>query len=381
MSEGDVVVLLLGDKEVGKSSLITSFVALDTSPSPSKGMIRDQRIPSTLPGASHCILIIDSAHDEDLAQLRNKVRFADVIMFTHDLKDPTTLESISTKWLPLASSITDLSGKKLLVVGLRADLVNDPIALLSEEEGLLRLMRSQPLLLECLRCTINQHTTMSSIWSVEAVFRRAEEHHFYPVSPLFSAGSLTPRAHSAFKRIFRIFDRDGDGLWNDSELRAFHLVCFDLNLDEEALCQVRKRICAMAPFGVLGSDTTLDGLYTLVRMYIDSHPQNIWEVLWHCGYDEELDVDVPEDGLPPMSAGQMLRLSEEAVSFLRGLARYTCMAEEGTENALTPAVLSSIFSVVSAEALVPWRSLPVLQVSQSSLPCIRKHQPHTATTV
>jgi hypothetical protein len=47
----------------------------------------------------------------------------------------------------------------------------------------------------------------------------------FPVAPLMdlAAQTCTSHAERAFRRIFRVYDRDHDGLWSDFELNAFQM--------------------------------------------------------------------------------------------------------------------------------------------------------------
>lgn len=47
---------------------------------------------------------------------------------------------------------------------------------------------------------------------------------------------------TAFKRVFRICDRDGDGRLSDSELNGFQMLCFNQSLSAEEIQGV-KTVC------------------------------------------------------------------------------------------------------------------------------------------
>ena len=58
---------------------------------------------------------------------------------------------------------------------------------------------------------------------VDGVFRMAESVVLYPYRNIHDREEdwFTEACVRAFKRIFRICDTDGDGLWSNMELKAF----------------------------------------------------------------------------------------------------------------------------------------------------------------
>jgi len=66
----------------------------------------------------------------------------------------------------------------------------------------------------------------------------------YPRAPLFDEATdkLTPSAVTAFKRIFRLCDRDFDGLLNDEEINYFQV---SLKLERFNLQNTNNHSCAV----------------------------------------------------------------------------------------------------------------------------------------
>lgn len=348
------VALLL--TSAGKTSLLASFVARQFV-SPVVGCLLDQRLPSAVPGSSLSLHLIDSQAEEDLT---NKLNFADVILFAYSTGDMSSLTGIRERWIPgVVSSVADLSSKKALLVGLKADLGR---AEGQEAEVTAQLFVDFPFLLESVRCSALSGS------GVEKVFVRAELNVTYPVAPLFYNQQFTSPCYRAFKRIFRIYDKDVDGLWNIQEFRSFQESCFGLTLNAEESELLRDRVLRMNPFGFSGSSLTLDGLFALLTMYVTPLTGCLWAVLQLHGYDDDLDLELPQMLPPPLRANQTLRLSSSAVAFLTGLAKYSVLALRPQEPLkVDAAVLHSMFSVVSEDDLeqpVPWlrTEFPVIKV-------------------
>ncbi len=64
----------------------------------------------------------------------------------------------------------------------------------------------------------------------------------YPTPALFDVqtGKLQPAFCKVLTRVFRIHDRDYDGLWSDAELKDFQLECFGSGLSEDEVNIIKK---------------------------------------------------------------------------------------------------------------------------------------------
>ena len=340
----------------GKTSLLASFLAGEFA-SPKLSCLLDQRAPSAVPGSSLTLHLVDTEpNDESLA---TKLNFADVILFGYSTADMATLVGVRERWIPLVSSaVADLSSKKALIVGLKADLSRAE----EQETALIaQLFVDFPFLLESVRCSALTGS------GVPKVFVRAELNFSYPVAPLFFNQQFTPSCYRAFKRIFRIYDRDVDGLWSVDEFRSFQESCFGLRLNDEELNLLRDRILRTNPFGFRGECLTLDGLFALLTLYVTPLTSSVWSVLEDHGYDDDIILDLPIMSTPSLRNNQVLRLSSSAVGFLTGLARYSAQALHPEDDGVDTAVLSSLFSVIEEGDLdppAPWLhpDFPVIKV-------------------
>ena len=309
-----------------------------------------------MPGSPLTLHLVDSQSEESLA---TKLNFADVILLGYSSADMGSLVGVRERWIPLVlAAVADLSAKKTILVGLKADLGRA-----EEQETALtaQLFVDFPFVLESVRCSALTGA------GVTKVFVRAELNASYPVAPLFFNQHFTPSCYRAFKRIFRIYDRDVDGLWNADEFHSFQETCFGLRLNPEESALLRDRILRTNPFGFRGEALTLDGLFALLTLYVTPLTSSVWSVLEHHGYDDDLVLDLPAIETPALRPNQVHRLSPSAVAFLTGLAEYGAQALHPEDPIVDAAVMASIFSVVEEGELdppVPWMhpDYPVIKV-------------------
>lgn len=123
---------------------------------------------------------------------------------------------------------------------------------------------------------------------------------------------LEPLFVKALCRIFRMCDRDGDGLLVDAELDAFQQQCFDVPLKHHDIAAI-KHALKLKVLAVVNSivdvftthslsqntafvsgetdAVTFDGFCNLHRMFIDRKKvETPWCVLRHFGYNQELEL-------------------------------------------------------------------------------------------
>jgi len=99
-SRKEVRILLIGDRNVGKTSLILSLVSeefpLDVPPRAEEITIPGDLTPEKVPT---CIVDYSSVEQSD-AQLELELRKADVVCVVYAVDDEDTLDSVTDHWLP-----------------------------------------------------------------------------------------------------------------------------------------------------------------------------------------------------------------------------------------------------------------------------------------
>lgn len=297
MSESALSVLVLGDAGVGKSSLIATVVA-GTFTTPAEHVLLDQRLASAVPPLDDAapaltLHLIDSAAADEDPELLNKIRFADALLFAYDAQPSrlATLANISS-WLELASSVTDLASKVVLLVGLKAE--EEQTA--REVSLCTQLLLEHPCVIEAVRCSALRGDAGKAL-------ERAEMNHLYPTAPLFDVTrrAFTDRGYRAFKRVFRLYDLDADGLLCEAELQSLHAVYQSTRLSGEELRQLLGVVRSDCPLGVRDDALTLDGLLALLAMFVERHQTHmLWRLLRRHDYSDAVDIEVRRY-LPPPS--------------------------------------------------------------------------------
>lgn len=76
------------------------------------------------------------------------------------------------------------------------------------------------------------------------VINCAQRSFLYPLAPIYSIAdkSLTEGFKKALTRIFRICDRDSDGVWSDAELEKFQKKVFKRQLDGNDIAGIKDMI-------------------------------------------------------------------------------------------------------------------------------------------
>ena len=106
-------------------------------------------------------------------------------------------------------------------------------------QQIVSLMQRFPFVRQCIKCSAK------NLIRVEDVFLEAQQAVIYPfVPPLYDleTGQLTVSCKRAFTRIFRLFDRDHDGLLSDAELERFQRDTFQAIVFDRDLGAFKKHV-------------------------------------------------------------------------------------------------------------------------------------------
>ncbi|KAG8061451.1 hypothetical protein GUJ93_ZPchr0003g17457 [Zizania palustris] len=338
-----VRVVVIGDPGTGKSSLVIS-VATEQFRENVPRVVPPTRLPADYFPDRVPITIVDtSSSPEHKQKLIAECQAADAVVLTYACDRPTTLERLSTFWLP---ELRRLQVKApVIVVGCKLDLRDEQQV--SLEQVMAPIMQAFREIETCIECSALRQI------QVPEVFYYAQKAVLHPTAPLFDQElqSLKPRCVRALKRIFILCDHDRDGALSDVELNDFQVKCFNAPLQPTEISGVKRVVQEKMPEGVNDHGLTLTGFLFLHALFIEKgRLETTWTVLRKFGYDNEIKL---RDDLIPITKqapDQTLELTSEVINFLRGIFN---MFDTDNDEALLPAELEDLFSTAPEN---PWSS-------------------------
>ncbi|XP_078444372.1 MIRO-related GTP-ase 1 [Wolffia australiana] len=346
LGRSSVRVVVIGDENTGKSSLIVS-VATECFPENVADVIPPTRLPAEYYPDRVPITIVDtSAKEEHRARLVAECHQADAIVLTYACDRPATLERLSNFWLP---ELRRLDIKvPVILVGCKLDLRDE--LQLSLEQLMSPIMQKFREIETCIECSALKQI------QVPEVFYYAQKAVLHPTAPLFDqeTQSLKPRCVRALKRIFILCDLDRDGALSDAELNDFQVKCFNAPLQPDEVVGVKKVVREKMPEGVNERGLTLTGFLFLHALFIEKgRLETTWTVLRKFGYNN--DIKLRDDLIPlpfKRAPDQSVELTAMAVEFLKGIF-YTFDIDN--DGALRLAELDDLFSTAPEN---PWAEGP-----------------------
>ncbi|XP_078152022.1 mitochondrial Rho GTPase 1-like isoform X1 [Carex rostrata] len=337
-----VRVAVIGDQGTGKSSLIVS-VATESFPENVPKLVPPTRLPADYYPDRVPITIIDtSSSPENKTKLIAECQAADAIVLTYACDRPSTLDRLSTYWLP---ELRRLEVRvPVIVVGCKLDTRDEQQ--ISLEQVMTPIMQQFREIETCIECSALRQI------QVPEVFYYAQKAVLHPTAPLFDqeTQSLKPRCVRALKRIFILCDHDRDGALSDAELNDFQVKCFNAPLQPTEIAGVKRVVQEKMPDGVNDNGLTLTGFLFLHALFIEKgRLETTWTVLRKFGYDN--DIKLRDDLLPTTfkrAPDQTVELTNEALEFLKSSFFMYDMDNDGT---LRPAELEDLFSTAPEN---PW---------------------------
>ncbi|GAX24013.1 mitochondrial Rho GTPase 1 [Fistulifera solaris] len=340
---------------VGKSSLISTFVSRVFSPEVPGIMTRVQLPPD--PGMLCTTTIIDSQEadvalmealatrgDHSLTSLKSTTSSApsidhvDSIVLVYDLPRAETFRRIEQHWLPLIQQY--YQGKIPVIIAENKMDLFDSNLLPQKRQEIISLMQNFPFVRQCIKCSAQTMTRVDDVWL------KAQEAVLYPLTLYdLEKGALTGDCQKALGRIFRMYDRDGDGLLSDVEIDRFQRETFPVPMFSD-LGMLKKSVARHVEHALDQNKFTPSGFVALFDELINQNRLNmVWKALRHFGYDDNLQLDIPPD-LPITK-----RLSPHAKRFLTALFQQFDTNHDGV---LSGDDLWLIFSILPNPSLPPW---------------------------
>jgi len=377
----EVRILLVGDRHVGKTSLILSLVSeefpLDV---PSKA--EEITIPGDLTPEKVPTCIVDySAMDQTDAVLEAELRRSHVVCIVYAVDDEDTLDSVTDHWLPfIRRTLAAEKGKgedggngarstlahttPVILVGNKVDLVD-----YSTMQSVLPIMNEYEEIETCVECSAR------NLKNISEMFYFAQKAVLHPSAPLWNyhQKDLTDKCKKALTRVFRICDADNDSLLSDQELANFQRKCFGMDLESGTLESLKAVVEKNCSEGIVlmtshnrrrnshsnddrggggGGGLTVKGFLTLHGLFIQrGRHETTWTILRKFGYDDDLSFRksyLSPSGLkiPP---GSTAELSWAGYEFLTRIFEKHDVDRDGCLN---PQELISLFSGVCP--LMPW---------------------------
>jgi len=296
------------------------------------------------------------------------------MVLVYDLSREETFNRLEDYWLPLIERC--YKNIPVIIAGNKMDLMEQQQqrsqSTARSRQQIISLLQRFKFVRQCIKCSAK------NLLHVDDVFNKAKVAVIYPIKPLYDlvGGRLTPACSRAFTRIFRIFDLDSDGLLSDDELMAFQEKIWGGTLMESDVLEWKKALARhdliirrteeasvesdhQIEDVIVNEKITLTGFLTIIDMFISQNRLEVpWTVLWTLGYDDELNIRIPESILSPGSDDldasnfdpSAWRLNASEVDFLSSI--FYQFQSDG-KGILSSDDLNSIFSVFSV-ALPPW---------------------------
>uniref|UniRef100_A0A3B3ZML2 Mitochondrial Rho GTPase n=1 Tax=Periophthalmus magnuspinnatus TaxID=409849 RepID=A0A3B3ZML2_9GOBI len=347
----DVRILLLGEPQVGKTSLIMSLVG-EEFPEEVPSRAEEITIPADVTPEKVPTHIVDYSEKEQTDEiLRDEIAKANVVCVVYDVTNEETIEQIRTKWIPLVNGNAEKGNKiPIILVGNKSDLRCG-----SSMETILPIMNQFSEIETCVECSAK------NLKNISELFYYAQKAVLHPTAPLYDPEDkqLKPLCVRALSRVFYISDQDNDRILSDAELNSFQKSCFGNPLAPQALEDVKTVVWKNTSDGVQDNGLTLNGFLFLNTLFIQrGRHETTWTILRKFGYDDNLELT--DDYLYPelrVPVGCTTELNHRGFQFLQQVFdKY----DEDKDSALSPEELKNLFCVCP---YMPWgpevyRSVP-----------------------
>uniref|UniRef100_A0A8D2DPJ3 Miro domain-containing protein n=1 Tax=Sciurus vulgaris TaxID=55149 RepID=A0A8D2DPJ3_SCIVU len=168
----DVRILLLGEAQVGKTSLILSLVG-EEFPEEVPARAEEITIPAAVTPERVPTHIVDYSEAEQTdEELWDEIRKANVVCVVYDVSKETTIEKL--QWLPVSGNHGLLPRLPIILVGNKADLRSG-----STMEAVLPIMSQFPEIETCVECSAKHLKNISEL------FYYAQKAVLHPTAPLY----------------------------------------------------------------------------------------------------------------------------------------------------------------------------------------------------
>ncbi|KAI9712751.1 MAG: ERMES complex Ca(2+)-binding regulatory GTPase gem1 [Bogoriella megaspora] len=299
-----VRICVCGDNDVGKSSLIASFVKDVFVTNKIQPVLPQVTLPPTLgtPDNVTTTIVDTNSQPQERETLRKEIRKSNVILLVYS--DHYSYERVALSWMPYFRSL----GVNVPVVlcANKSDIaVNGSTAQVVEDE-MLPLMAEFKEIDSCIRTSAREHH------NINEVFFLCQKAVTHPIAPLFDSKeqNLKPAAVSALQRVFYLCDKDQDGYLNDQEIFDFQMKCFEKPLAEDDLANIKRSIQRYLPLSVSEKGIDEKGFIQLNKLFAEKgRHETVWIILRKFHYTDSLSLNDsflhPKFDVPPFSSAEL----------------------------------------------------------------------------
>ncbi|KXT04703.1 hypothetical protein AC578_2072 [Pseudocercospora eumusae] len=287
-----VRICVCGDEATGKSSLITSLVRDTFVSSKIQSVLPPITLPPTLgtPENVTTTIVDTSAVPQDRDVLRKELRKCNVILLVYS--DHYSYERVALFWLPYFRSLG--INVPVVLCSNKSDLNPGTSTAGVVEDEMLPVMAEFKEIDSCIRTSAREHH------NINEVFFLCQKAVTHPIAPIYDAkeNNLKPAVVHALKRVFYLCDRDQDGMLNDKEIQAFQMKCFEKQLSDDDLANIKRSIRQpQSTFGgslldeKLSEGIDVEGFIQLNRMFAEKgRHETIWIILRKFQYSDSLSL-------------------------------------------------------------------------------------------
>jgi Ras family protein T1 len=241
--------------------------------------------------------IVDtSALPQERNTLRKELRKSNVILLVYS--DHYSYERVALFWMPYFRSL----GVNVPVVlcANKSDLTTTGNTAQVVEDEMMPVMAEFKEIDSCIRTSAREQH------NVNEVFYLCQKAVTHPIAPLFDSkeGNLKPAAVAALKRIFYLSDKDQDGYLSDREMHNFQAKCFEKQLPEEDLENIKLSISKTYPKSQIEKGIDQRAFIHLNKLFAEKgRHETIWIILRKYHYTDSLSLkdnflhpkfDIPE---------------------------------------------------------------------------------------
>ncbi|RLV89514.1 hypothetical protein DV515_00014826 [Chloebia gouldiae] len=279
----DVRILLLGEAQVGKTSLIMALVG-EEFPEEVPPRAEEITIPADVTPEKVPTHIVDYSESEQTEEeLQEEIAKANVVCMVYDVTKEATIDKIRTKWIPMVNGGLEKGSRiPIILVGNKSDLQVG-----SSMEVILPIMNQFSEIETCVECSAK------NLKNISELFYYAQKAVLHPTAPLYDPEEkqLKPACARALTRIFNLSDQDNNQILSDDELNYFQKSCFGNPLAPQALEDVKMVVWKNTTDGVQDNGLTLNGFLFLNTLFIQrGRHETTWTILRRFGYDDELEL-------------------------------------------------------------------------------------------
>nr|CCA14619.1 mitochondrial Rho GTPase putative [Albugo laibachii Nc14] len=339
---------VLGDEKVGKTSLICSLVSRHFNERVPPTLLNVQ-IPAEESDEDVVISITDTSSTKPVVQrVTDATKRSDAILLVYDLTRLETFHRVQ-RWLELIAKQKPVA---VVLVANKADLCG---SIQKSHSSYANQMRHIFNKYEFVVATVECSTKVFA--EVARAFYLAQKAVLYPREPLYNSKErkIQPKCVKAIRRVFRLYNRAGNGIMTREELNDYQQDCFGVRLLPEELDTLVEYLSHTISSGVTQDSRGLyfEGFLHLWKLFIDrNRPESCWQVLRSLGYSNNLILEIPSGRItvPTHEENQTAKLSVSATEYLTRLFSQFDVDRDGY---LSDHELADIFSIVD-DPQPPW---------------------------